>query len=79
MVVNLSTSLVVEDAARAHGARFFRAPVGEKAQASGNLYHRWRVRRSQPVQMVFFSKRIPIRPKRFPMDRIWFRSANSRL
>jgi phosphomannomutase len=29
VVVNLSTSLVVEDAARAHGARFFRAPVGE--------------------------------------------------
>jgi len=28
-VVNLSTSLVVEDAARDHGARFFRAPVGE--------------------------------------------------
>ena len=29
VVVNLSTSLVVEDAARTHGARFFRAPVGE--------------------------------------------------
>ncbi len=29
VVVNLSTSLVVEDAAREHGARFFRAPVGE--------------------------------------------------
>jgi phosphomannomutase len=29
VVANLSTSLVVEDAARAHGARFFRAPVGE--------------------------------------------------
>lgn len=29
VVVNLSTSLVVEDAARAHGARFVRAPVGE--------------------------------------------------
>jgi phosphomannomutase len=29
VVVNLSTSLVVEDAAKAHGARFFRAPVGE--------------------------------------------------
>lgn len=29
VVVNLSTSLVVEDAARAYGARFFRAPVGE--------------------------------------------------
>src|SRR5919107_1339709 len=29
VVVNLSTSLVVEDAARAHGARFLRAPVGE--------------------------------------------------
>jgi len=29
VVVNLSTSLVVEDAARDHGARFFRAPVGE--------------------------------------------------
>jgi phosphomannomutase len=29
VVVNLSTSLVVEDAARAGGARFIRAPVGE--------------------------------------------------
>lgn len=29
VVVNLSTSLVVEDAARAFGARFLRAPVGE--------------------------------------------------
>jgi phosphomannomutase len=29
VVVNLSTSLVVEDAARAVGARFIRAPVGE--------------------------------------------------
>ncbi len=29
VVVNLSTSLVVEDAARAGGARLFRAPVGE--------------------------------------------------
>jgi phosphomannomutase len=29
VVVNLSTSLVVEDAARELGARFFRAPVGE--------------------------------------------------
>jgi len=29
VVANLSTSLVVEDAARAHGARFLRAPVGE--------------------------------------------------
>lgn len=29
VVVNLSTSLVVEDAARAFGARCFRAPVGE--------------------------------------------------
>jgi len=29
VVVNLSTSLVVEDAARDHGARFIRAPVGE--------------------------------------------------
>jgi phosphomannomutase len=29
VVVNLSTSLVVEDAARAQGARFVRAPVGE--------------------------------------------------
>lgn len=29
VVVNLSTSLVVEDAARTHGARFVRAPVGE--------------------------------------------------
>jgi phosphomannomutase len=29
VVVNLSTSLVVEDAARAHGARLVRAPVGE--------------------------------------------------
>jgi len=29
VVVNLSTSLVVEDAATSHGARFFRAPVGE--------------------------------------------------
>lgn len=29
VVVNLSTSLVVEDAARAGGARFVRAPVGE--------------------------------------------------
>jgi phosphomannomutase len=29
VVVNLSTSLVVEDAARAMGARFLRAPVGE--------------------------------------------------
>ncbi|HEX5632197.1 MAG TPA: phosphoglucosamine mutase, partial [Gemmatimonadales bacterium] len=29
VVVNLSTSLVVEDAARAYGARFVRAPVGE--------------------------------------------------
>jgi phosphomannomutase len=29
VVVNLSTSLVVEDAARDHGARFVRAPVGE--------------------------------------------------
>ena len=29
VVVNLSTSLVVEDAARAEGARFLRAPVGE--------------------------------------------------
>lgn len=29
VVVNLSTSLVVEDAAREHGAEFFRAPVGE--------------------------------------------------
>jgi phosphomannomutase len=29
VVANLSTSLVVEDAARAHGARFVRAPVGE--------------------------------------------------
>jgi phosphomannomutase len=29
VVVNLSTSLVVEDAARAYGARFIRAPVGE--------------------------------------------------
>jgi len=29
VVVNLSTSLVVEDAARASGARFVRAPVGE--------------------------------------------------
>jgi phosphomannomutase len=29
VVVNLSTSLVVEDAARAYGARFLRAPVGE--------------------------------------------------
>ena len=29
VVVNLSTSLVVEDVARAHGARFLRAPVGE--------------------------------------------------
>jgi len=29
VVANLSTSLVVEDAARAAGARFFRAPVGE--------------------------------------------------
>jgi phosphomannomutase len=29
VVVNLSTSLVVEDAARSGGARFVRAPVGE--------------------------------------------------
>jgi phosphomannomutase len=29
VVVNLSTSLVVEDVARAAGARFIRAPVGE--------------------------------------------------
>jgi phosphomannomutase len=29
VVANLSTSLVVEDAARAHNARFLRAPVGE--------------------------------------------------
>ena len=29
VVANLSTSLVVEDAARTHGARFVRAPVGE--------------------------------------------------
>ncbi len=29
VVANLSTSLVVEDAARDHGARFLRAPVGE--------------------------------------------------
>ena len=29
VVANLSTSLVVEDAARAHDARFLRAPVGE--------------------------------------------------
>ena len=29
VVANLSTSLVVEDAAKAHGARFLRAPVGE--------------------------------------------------
>ena len=29
VVANLSTSLVVEDAARNHGARFVRAPVGE--------------------------------------------------
>jgi phosphomannomutase len=29
VVVNLSTSLVVEDAARDFGARFVRAPVGE--------------------------------------------------
>lgn len=29
VVANLSTSLVVEDAARSHGARFVRAPVGE--------------------------------------------------
>jgi phosphomannomutase len=29
VVINLSTSLVVEDAARARGARVFRAPVGE--------------------------------------------------
>jgi phosphomannomutase len=29
VVVNLSTSLVVEDAARSRGARFLRAPVGE--------------------------------------------------
>ena len=29
VVANLSTSLVVEDAARDHGARFVRAPVGE--------------------------------------------------
>jgi phosphomannomutase len=29
VVANLSTSLVVEDAAKAHGARFVRAPVGE--------------------------------------------------
>jgi len=29
VVINLSTSLVVEDAARAGGARVFRAPVGE--------------------------------------------------
>jgi phosphomannomutase len=29
VVANLSTSLVVEDAARAHGARLVRAPVGE--------------------------------------------------
>jgi phosphomannomutase len=29
VVANLSTSLVVEDAARAYGARFVRAPVGE--------------------------------------------------
>jgi phosphomannomutase len=29
VVVNLSTSLVVEDAAAGHGAGFFRAPVGE--------------------------------------------------
>lgn len=29
VVVNLSTSLVVEDAAKAYGARFVRAPVGE--------------------------------------------------
>ena len=29
VVINLSTSLVVEDAARAHGARLVRAPVGE--------------------------------------------------
>jgi phosphomannomutase len=29
VVANLSTSLVVEDAARAHGARFIRTPVGE--------------------------------------------------
>jgi len=29
VVANLSTSLVVEDAAREHGARFLRAPVGE--------------------------------------------------
>jgi phosphomannomutase len=29
VVVNLSTSLVVEDAARSRGARFVRAPVGE--------------------------------------------------
>ncbi len=29
VVANLSTSLVVEDAARAHGATFLRAPVGE--------------------------------------------------
>ncbi len=29
VVVNLSTSLVVEDAARSRGARFIRAPVGE--------------------------------------------------
>lgn len=35
VVVNLSTSLVVEDAARAHGVRTVRTPVGEAHVAAG--------------------------------------------
>ncbi|MEK6597048.1 MAG: phosphoglucosamine mutase [Gemmatimonadota bacterium] len=37
VVVNLSTSLVVEDAARAHGATLVRTPVGEAHVAAGIL------------------------------------------
>ncbi len=40
VVVNLSTSLVVEDAARAFGARFVRAPVGEANVARAMLEER---------------------------------------
>jgi phosphomannomutase len=40
VVANLSTSLVVEDAARDYGARFVRAPVGESNVAKAMQQHR---------------------------------------
>jgi phosphomannomutase len=40
VVANLSTSLVVEDAAAAFGARFFRAPVGEAHVARAMIAER---------------------------------------